>query len=94
MNKVEFAEIVAKKLGIYKKDSIIYLEAVMDSITEALADGEKVHIVELGTFYPKTRKAHQSIAPFAGGYVNVPEKKVAVFKQGVNLRETLNKNRK
>ena len=50
MNKTELINAVAEKADISKKDAEIAITAVVDSITEALIDGEKVQLVGFGSF--------------------------------------------
>ena len=45
MNKAELTAAIVKKTGFTKKDAEKALGAVTESITEALASGEKVQVV-------------------------------------------------
>ena len=57
MNKTELVAAVAEKTGMSKKDSEKAVNAAFDSITEALAAGEKVQLVSFGAFEIKERNA-------------------------------------
>ena len=57
MNKTELVAAVAEKTGMSKKDSEKAVNAAFDSITEALAAGEKVQLVGFGAFEVKERNA-------------------------------------
>ena len=50
MNKTEFVEAMAKKTAETKKLAEESLNAIVDSITEALASGDKIQLVGFGTF--------------------------------------------
>ena len=50
MNKTELVNAVAEKADFSKKDADKAVAAVLDSITDALAQGDKVQIVGFGTF--------------------------------------------
>lgn len=50
MNKTELAAAVAAKTKLSKKEAEAAVNAVLASITEALADGDKVALVGFGTF--------------------------------------------
>jgi DNA-binding protein HU-beta len=57
MNKTELVAAVATKADLSKKDAEAAVKAVIDSVTEALADGDKVALVGFGTFDVKKRAA-------------------------------------
>ena len=59
MNKTELVARVAEKTGLTKKNSQECLEAVLESIQEALVAGDKVQLVGFGTFEVRDRKARQ-----------------------------------
>ena len=48
MTKAELINAVAQKTELSKKDSDKAVTAVLDAITEALAAGDKVALVEIG----------------------------------------------
>lgn len=50
MTKTELVERVAARTGFTKKDSAKAVDAVLDTVTEALAAGEKVTLVGFGSF--------------------------------------------
>ena len=50
MNKTELVAAVAEKAALSKKDAEKAVGAVVDTITAALADGDKVQLVGFGTF--------------------------------------------
>ena len=55
MNKTELIAAVAEKATISKKDAENAVSAVIASITESLAGGEKVQIAGFGTFEVRER---------------------------------------
>ena len=57
MTKSDLIAAVATKVGSSKKDSEKAVNAVIESITEALANGESVQLVGFGTFEVKDRAA-------------------------------------
>ena len=50
MNKAELISAVAMKADVSKKDAEAVLTAALDTITEALTEGEKVQLVGFGSF--------------------------------------------
>jgi len=57
MNKAELISATAEKAGLSKKDSENVLNALIDTITEAMKKGEKVQLVGFGVFEVKERPA-------------------------------------
>ncbi|OUB88557.1 DNA-binding protein [Bacillus thuringiensis serovar medellin] len=50
MNKTELIKHVAEHTELTQKDASAATQAVLDTITEALMDGEKVQLIGFGTF--------------------------------------------
>ncbi len=50
MNKAEFIDAVAAKAGLSKKDAKGAVDAVLDTITEALVKKDSVSFIGFGTF--------------------------------------------
>ena len=54
MNKTELVAAVAAKAELSKKDAEAAVNAVFDSVKDALAEGDKVSLIGFGTFSVKT----------------------------------------
>ena len=91
MTKVELASKVAEKCGITKKDAEKAITAVVDSITEALAAGEKVSLIGFGTFEVKERSAKLGKNPRTGESIKIAARKVPAFKAGKALKDSVDK---
>ena len=89
MNKTELVAAVATKAELSKKDADAAVKAVIDAVTEALKDGEKVALVGFGTFEVKTRAARTCKNPRTGEVINIPEAKVPSFKAGSALKDAV-----
>ena len=88
MNKTKLVEAVAVKAELSKKDADAAVSAVVEAITEALADGDKV---SLGTFAVKERAARTGINPRTGESVEIAASKAPAFKAGKALKDAVNK---
>lgn len=66
------------------------IEAYLNCIKDELANGKPVRIKDLGTFTPKTAKAHKARNPKTGEEIEVPEKKTIKFKPSATFLEVLN----
>ncbi|MDE5604852.1 MAG: HU family DNA-binding protein [Eubacterium sp.] len=89
MNKTELVAAVATKAELSKKDADAAVKAVIDAVTEALKDGEKVALVGFGTFEVKTRAARTGKNPRTGEVIDIPEAKVPSFKAGSALKDAV-----
>lgn len=89
MNKTELVAAVAAKAELSKKDAEAAVKAVVDSISEALADGDKVALVGFGTFDVKTRAARTGKNPRTGEQIEIPASKVPSFKAGSALKDAV-----
>lgn len=91
MNKTELIAAVAEQAAITKKDAEKALSAVIDSITNAMAEGDKVQLVGFGTFEVRERDARKGKNPRTGEIINIPASKVPAFKAGKALKDIVNK---
>lgn len=89
MNKTELVAAVAAKAELSKKNAEAAVKAVIDSVTEALADGDKVALVGFGTFEVKTRAARTGKNPRTGEAISIPASKVPSFKAGAALKNAV-----
>jgi DNA-binding protein HU-beta len=91
MTKADLITQVAAKADMTKKDAEKALTAVIDSITETLAKGEKVQLVGFGTFEVRERAAREGINPQTKQKIKIEATKVPAFKAGRALKETVSK---
>lgn len=89
MTKADLVAQVAAKAGLTKKDSETAVMAVMESITEALAQGDKVSLVGFGTFEVKERAERKGHNPKTKQAITIPASKAPVFKAGKALKDAV-----
>ena len=90
MTKTDLISAVAEKSGLTKKDAEKAVAAVIDSITETLANGEKVQLVGFGTFEVAERAAREGRNPHTGEPMPIAASKAPKFKAGKALKDALN----
>ena len=90
MTMAELVTMVAEKADITKKEAEKAISAVVDSITETLAKGEKIQLVGFGTFEVRDRKAKQVINPQTKKMMTAPASKAPAFKAGKALKDAVN----
>ena len=91
MNKAELITSMAEKSQLTKKDAETALKAFIDSVQEALANGEKVQLVGFCTFETRERAAREGRNPRTKETINIPASTVPVFKAGKEFKERVNK---
>ena len=91
MNKTELIAAIAEKAGLTKKDAERALNATIDTIAAALAQGDKVQIAGLGSFEVKTREARTGRNPQTGETIQIAASKLPAFKAAKALKDAVAK---
>ena len=96
MTKAELANEVVKSVdGLTKKKAAEVVDAVFAAVQGALSKGEKVQAVGFGTFEVQHRSARKGRNPQnPKEEINIPAKKVPVFRAGKALKEAVNTGKK
>lgn len=89
MNKNELVAAAAEKSGLSKKDMEAALNASIETITEALAAGEKIQLVGFGAFEVKERAERIGRNPKTKEAITIPASKAPVFKPGKALKDAI-----
>lgn len=91
MIKSELVQIIANRNPhLYQRDVENIVNAVLDEISDTLAEGNRVELRGFGAFSVKNRPAREGRNPRTGEKVMVEEKWVPFFKTGKELRNRLN----
>ena len=89
MNKSELIAAMADKAGLSKKDTEKALAAFIDSVSEELKAGKKVHLVGFGTYEIRERAARTGINPRTGDQIKIAASKAPVFKAGKAFKDAI-----
>ncbi len=89
MTKAELIEKMALKAKISKRGAGIALNTLVEAITEALKNDDKVALVGFGTFSLSKRKARMARNPRTGEPIEVPAKRAPKFKAGRDLKNAV-----
>lgn len=90
MNRSELVAKIAEKTGLTKKDSEKALGAFIESVTEALANKDKVQLVGFGTFETRRREARTGHDPRTGNAIKIAASNSPAFKAGKALKDAVN----
>jgi len=89
VTKSDFVDKLAAKTGLSKKDSAAAVDAFVDVVTEALADGEAVQFTGFGKFYVQKREAREGINPQTKAKIQIAATKVPKFSAGTSLKASV-----
>ena len=89
MNKSELVEQLAAKKDISNKRAEEVVNLVFASMTEALAEGDRIEIRGLGSFVIKDYETYTGRNPKTGEPITVSPKKLPFFKVGKELKERI-----
>jgi integration host factor subunit beta len=84
------ARIAEQNPHLYQRDVEAIVNAILDTITSALARGDRVELRGFGVFTVKRRNARTGHNPRSGERVPVPEKVVPAFKPSPDMHRRLN----
>jgi len=87
MNKLELISVLKQRADLTKTEAAEVVQIFFDSLTEALANDERVEIRGLCSFFIKEYKSYTGRNPKTGAKVTIPAKKLPFFKCGKELKE-------
>ena len=90
MNKTDLADAVAQATDTSKADAANAVDAVLDTITDALKSGDGVQLIGFGNFSVADRAARQGRNPRTGEAIQIAASKQPKFKAGKALKDAVN----
>ena len=92
MTKSELIEIItAKQKHLPAKDVELALKQILEIMSDALSQGERIEIRGFGSFIVKRRNAREGLNPKTGEVVSVMAKRVPFFKAGKELKQRVDR---
>ena len=89
MNKTELINAIAEKANISKVQAKAALDATINTISEQLANGDKVALIGFGTFAVSEKTARTGINPRTKEKIEIPARKAVKFKAGAELNDVV-----
>lgn len=89
MNKAELVSAIAEESGLTKKNVETFLNATIKIVVNTLNEGEKVVIVDFGTWEVRHRKERKGRNPRTKEEMIIPATSVPVFKAGKGFRTSV-----
>lgn len=89
MNKGEFIKSIATKAEFTNKQAEVAYNAFVETVAEALREGDQINLAGFGTFTIKERAAREGINPLTKEKISIPASKVPALKFGKSFKDTL-----
>ena len=90
MNKDELIREAAKKAGVPYIDAADVLNLLIEIIQAEVAEGEKVFLLNFGSFYARKREFKRVVNNFTKERFDVPEKYIPVFTASKKFKDMCN----
>jgi DNA-binding protein HU-beta len=92
MNKRDLIDAISGRMGD-KKTATEAVNAVLDTIQQTVAKGDKVSITGFGVFEKTVRPARMARNPATGAAVKVPKTSVPKFRAGADFKAMVARKR-
>ena len=89
MTKSDFVEKVASTSGLSKKDAGAAVDAMLESLEDALKSGEEVSFTGFGKFHVAERGAREGRNPRTGETMTIAASRVPRFTAGSSLKKAV-----
>jgi DNA-binding protein HU-beta len=89
MNKRDLIDAISERMGD-KKSATEAVNAVLETIQSAVAEGDKVSITGFGVFEKSDRPARTARNPATGAAIDVPATSVPKFRAGADFKTLVN----
>ncbi len=90
MNKNDLIAAVSETADLSKADSTKAVDAIFETISGSLSNGNEVRLVGFGTFSVAHRKESKGRNPRTGEPITIPASNQPKFKPGKGLKEAVN----
>ena len=90
MTKADIVEKASEAVDMPKRKGEVVVNTVLRCIVDALARGERVDLRGFGSFRVSSRDERQGRNPRTGELIEVPAKRVPLFRAGKEFRRRVN----
>jgi integration host factor subunit beta len=91
MNKLEIIAALKNEADISKAEAARVVQLFFDNMADAMAEGERVEIRGLCSFFVKDYKSYTGRNPKTGDKVVIKPKRLPFFKSGKELKERVDR---
>lgn len=87
LGKQELVKLLSEKTKKSNKDSLEFIDAFIETVSDILSQEKELNITGFGKFYVSKRAAREGINPQTKEKVKIPEIKLPMFRAGKTLKE-------
>lgn len=92
LTRADLAEVINRKMGFSRAESLAMVEAILNHVTEALERGENVKISGFGTFLLRDKNERVGRNPKTGIEVPITPRRVLTFRASQILKDRIAKD--
>ncbi len=89
VTKADIVDSLANEHELSKRQAGEIVDLILDEITSALKDGDKVQLIPFGSFVVRERKARTGRNPQTGEVIKIAARKVPAFSAGKGLKDAV-----
>ena len=89
LTRADLAEVINRKMGFSRAESLAMVETILDHMCEALAQGQNVKISGFGTFLLRDKKQRIGRNPKTGIEVPITPRRVLTFRASQILKDRI-----
>ncbi|MBO9602662.1 MAG: integration host factor subunit alpha [Novosphingobium sp.] len=89
LTRADLAEVINRKLGFSRAESLAMVETILDHMSGALEEGENVKISGFGTFLLRDKKQRVGRNPKTGIEVPITPRRVLTFRASQILKDRI-----
>lgn len=89
LTRADLAEAINRKLGLSRSESLNMVEAILDHLCNAMAEGENVKISGFGTFLLRDKAQRIGRNPKTGVEVPITPRRVLTFRASQMLKDRI-----
>ncbi len=89
LTRADLAEAINRKLGLSRSESLNMVEAILDHLCDAMAEGENVKISGFGTFLLRDKAQRIGRNPKTGIEVPITPRRVLTFRASQMLKDRI-----
>ena len=93
LTRADLSEAVHREVGLSRTESAELVKAIIDTVAEAVATGDRVKLSSFGTFMVRDKGGRVGRNPKTGQEVPITPRRVLVFRPSQVMKSRINANR-
>lgn len=89
LTRADLADVINRKLGFSRAESLSLVESILSKMGDALADGENVKISGFGSFILRDKRERIGRNPKTGVEVPITPRRVLTFRASQKLKSRI-----